>query len=121
MALAVSTPTARAALPDVPTVGEAGYPDAQYLFWGGLALPAKTPRAIVDRLHDETQKALAGAGGAGAAGDSSASQPMPMSVDQFGKFVRDEIAATVKLADRTINLVADDSALICVLDSSARR
>ena len=46
------------ALPEVPTVGEAGYPNAQYLFWGGLALPAKTPRAIVDRLHDETEKAL---------------------------------------------------------------
>ena len=47
-----------ALLPDVQTVAEAGYPGAQYLFWGGLAFPAGTPRAIVDRLHDETRKAL---------------------------------------------------------------
>ena len=58
VALAVSTPQRAPSLPDVPSVVEVGYPDAQYLFWGGLALPAKTPRAIVDRLHQETMKAL---------------------------------------------------------------
>ena len=58
VALAVSTPKRAPALPNVPTVAEAGYPDAQYLFWGGLALPVKTPRGIVNRLHAETQKAL---------------------------------------------------------------
>ena len=45
VALAVSTPQRAPSLPEVPTVVEAGYPDAQYLFWGGLAFPAKTPRA----------------------------------------------------------------------------
>ena len=59
VALAVSTPQRAPALPEVQTVAEAGYPDAEYLFWGGLAFPAKTPRAIVDRLHAETNKALA--------------------------------------------------------------
>jgi tripartite-type tricarboxylate transporter receptor subunit TctC len=44
VALAVSTPQRAPALPEVQTVGEAGYPDAEYLFWGGLAFPAK-PRA----------------------------------------------------------------------------
>jgi tripartite-type tricarboxylate transporter receptor subunit TctC len=103
VALAVSTPRRAPALPDVPTVGEAGYPGAQYLFWGGLAFPAKTPRAIVDRLHRETQKAL----GVAAVQEKLTNlgvQPMLMSVDQFDKFFRDEIAATVKLA-KDINLV----------------
>src|SRR5215468_2846588 len=38
--LAVSTSTRAPALPNVPTVAEAGYPEAEYVFWGGLSLPA---------------------------------------------------------------------------------
>jgi tripartite-type tricarboxylate transporter receptor subunit TctC len=57
-ALAVSTPERVPLLPSVPTIAEAGYPDAEYLFWGGLSVPAGTPRHIIDKLHDETQKAL---------------------------------------------------------------
>jgi tripartite-type tricarboxylate transporter receptor subunit TctC len=84
-------------LPNVPSVVEAGYPGAVYLFWGGLSVPAKTPRAIIDRLHAETRKAL----------DMPAIQerltklgvqPMPMSVDEFDKFFRNDVAETVKLA-----------------------
>src|SRR5262249_57194526 len=59
VALAVSTPKRTPSLPDVPSVVEAGYPGAQYLFWGGVAVPAKTPRDIIDKLHAETVKALA--------------------------------------------------------------
>ena len=43
VALAVSTPKRAPLLPDVPTVAEAGYPAAEYLFWGGISAPAKTP------------------------------------------------------------------------------
>jgi tripartite-type tricarboxylate transporter receptor subunit TctC len=97
VALAVSTPKRSPMLPDVPTVVEAGYPDAQYLFWGGIAVPAKTPRAIVDRLHAESEKALA----VPAVQERLATlgvEPMPMTVDEFGKFYRDDVAAIVKLA-----------------------
>jgi tripartite-type tricarboxylate transporter receptor subunit TctC len=93
-------------LPNVPTVSEAGYPTAEYLFWGGLAFPAKTPRAIVQRLHDETQKAL----NMPAIQEKLANlgvQPMPMSVDEFAKFVRNDVAGTIKLA-KDINLVPVD-------------
>ncbi len=103
VALAVSTPNRAPALPNVPTVVEAGYPDAQYLFWGGLALPAKTPRDIVDRLHAETQKAL----NMPAIQERLATfgvEPMPLSADQFDKFYRDDVAGIVKLANQ-INLV----------------
>jgi tripartite-type tricarboxylate transporter receptor subunit TctC len=101
--LAVSTPKRAPSLPNVPTIAEAGYPNAQYIFWGGLALPAKTPRAIVDKLHDETNKALQVA----AVQERLATlgvEPMPMSVDEFGRFYRDDVAGIVKLA-KDINLV----------------
>jgi tripartite-type tricarboxylate transporter receptor subunit TctC len=101
--LAVSTPKRAPSLPNVPTIAEADYPNAQYIFWGGLALPVKTPRAIVDKLHDETQKALQ----VPAVQERLATlgvELMPMSVDEFGKFYRDDVAAIVKLA-KDINLV----------------
>jgi tripartite-type tricarboxylate transporter receptor subunit TctC len=106
VALAVSTAQRAPALPEVPTVGEAGYPEAQYLFWGGLALPAKTPAAIVERLHDETRKALAVPAVQERLSQLGV-QPMPMTSNQFAKFFHDEIAATVKLA-KEINLVPTD-------------
>jgi len=56
--LAVSTLKRSSALPDVPTTTEAGYPDSDYTFWNGMLVPAKTPRAIVDRLHAAMQKVL---------------------------------------------------------------
>ena len=65
LALAVSTPKRSAALPNVPTTLEAGFPDSDYTFWNGMLVPANTPRAIIDRLHQETQKALQLAGRAG--------------------------------------------------------
>lgn len=102
-ALAVSTPKRAPALPNVATVVEAGYPDAQYLFWGGVALPVKTPRDIVDRLHAETQKAIK----MPAVQERLATfgvETMPMSVEQFGQFYRDDVAGIVKLA-KDINLV----------------
>ena len=58
LALAVSGRERASALPDVPTTIEAGYPNSDYMLWFGMFVPAKTPRAIVDRLHLETIKAL---------------------------------------------------------------
>ena len=58
-ALAVSAHKRIALLPDVPTTIEAGLPaQSVYPFYTGLYLPAKTPREIVDRLQQETAKAL---------------------------------------------------------------
>ena len=51
-AIAVGTPRRIAALPDVPTVAEQGYPGFETSQWYGLMVPAKTPDAIVKRLAD---------------------------------------------------------------------
>jgi tripartite-type tricarboxylate transporter receptor subunit TctC len=103
VALAVSTPQRAPALPEVQTVAEAGYPDAEYLFWGGLAFPTGTPRHIVDRLHAETNKALAVP-----AVRERLTQlgvlPRTMSVEEFTTFFHNEVNSTVKLA-KDINLV----------------
>jgi tripartite-type tricarboxylate transporter receptor subunit TctC len=56
--LAVNGAKRATALPNVPTTLEAGFADAEYPFWFGLFLPVETPRAIVDRLHSETLRAL---------------------------------------------------------------
>jgi tripartite-type tricarboxylate transporter receptor subunit TctC len=52
-ALAVTTPRRSAQLPEVPTVAESGLPGYEYSNWYGIVVPAKTPRAIVQRLNKE--------------------------------------------------------------------
>jgi tripartite-type tricarboxylate transporter receptor subunit TctC len=44
--------------PDVPSVGELGYPQLESLAWIGLGAPAGTPREIVARLAEETRKQM---------------------------------------------------------------
>ena len=57
-ALAVNGTTRSGVLPDVPTLGEAGFDDADYPTWFGLFLPARTPADIVVGLHRETMAVL---------------------------------------------------------------
>jgi tripartite-type tricarboxylate transporter receptor subunit TctC len=56
-AIAVGTPQRVAALPEVPTVAEQGYPGFETSQWYGLMVPAKTPDAIVKRLADAAAQA----------------------------------------------------------------
>lgn len=58
LALAVSSPTRAAALPNVPTTLEAGFPNSDYTFWIGMFAPAKTPPEIVAKLNAEIAKAV---------------------------------------------------------------
>ena len=57
-ALAVTGPQRWHGMPEVPTVAEQGVAGFDVRSWAGWMLPAGTPPAIVQRLHDETQKAL---------------------------------------------------------------
>lgn len=58
-ALAVSTRERLAALPDVPTVAEQGFPGFELNEWVALWVPATTPPAIIARLHEAAAAALA--------------------------------------------------------------
>ena len=56
--LGVAAPKRTALLPDVPTMEEAGVPGYDLRVWYGFFAPARTPKAIVQRLHEEFTKAL---------------------------------------------------------------
>ncbi len=58
-AIAVSTPKRNAALPDVPTTGEAGVPNADSPGWFGIWAPAGTPPAIVNKINADVRRAIA--------------------------------------------------------------
>lgn len=56
--LAVTSPTRWPTLPNVPTLAEAGYPDATYAYWNGILLPAGAPTAVRDKLAEELRAVL---------------------------------------------------------------
>jgi tripartite-type tricarboxylate transporter receptor subunit TctC len=96
-ALAVSAHKRIALLPDVPTTIEAGLPaESVYPFYTGLYLPAKTPREIVEKLQQETAKALE-VPAVKARLATLGVEPMPLSQAEFAKFIRDDIEANVAL------------------------
>jgi tripartite-type tricarboxylate transporter receptor subunit TctC len=95
--LAVSSPSRVPLLPNVPSIVEAGYRDAVFRFWNGLSAPAKTPRDIVQKLNDVTGKALS----VPALQEKLAKlgvEPKQISVEEFGQFFSDDLAATTQLA-----------------------
>lgn len=57
-ALAVTGPKRDPLLPDVPTVAEQGYPGFEVLNWYAYVVPAKTPKAVVDKLNQVLVKIL---------------------------------------------------------------
>ena len=56
--LAITTAKRFPTLSDVPTAIEAGIRGYDVASWNGLAAPAKTPRAVIDRIHQELAKAI---------------------------------------------------------------
>ncbi len=98
--LAVGSPKRAAALPQVPTTAEAGVPGSEFNFWIGMMAPAKTPRDIVNRLHDEVVKAL-NTPEVKERFASLGADAWTLSPEQFDGYIRDEIksnAALVKAA-----------------------
>lgn len=57
-ALAVTAAKRSSAVPDVPTMIEAGVADFDALAWNGLLVPAKTPRDIINKLQTEAARSL---------------------------------------------------------------
>jgi tripartite-type tricarboxylate transporter receptor subunit TctC len=57
-ALAVTSRHRNPALPDVPTMGEAGFADFEWINWTGYVAPAGTPQAIIEKLHREIAVAV---------------------------------------------------------------
>ena len=91
LALAVSTGKRSAALPEVPTIAEAGFPRGEFNFWVGMLAPAHTPPDVLGRLASEIQKALAAADMQERLAKLGA-EPMTMSPQQFDAFLKEEYA-----------------------------
>lgn len=96
-ALVVNGDKRSAALPDVPTTAEAGFPDAVFPSWWGVFLPAKTPAKIVRGLHDETLKVLQ-TPSLRAKLDALGVDPMIMTPNEFDAYVKKDIAINASLA-----------------------
>lgn len=97
MGLAVSSPNRAEAMPDIPTTLELGYPNSDYTFWMGIFMPAKTPKEIVARMHDEMKKALANP----AVKEKLAKlgvESMPLTSEQFDAQVKKEIGVYADFA-----------------------
>jgi tripartite-type tricarboxylate transporter receptor subunit TctC len=99
VALAVGTPKRSPSLPEVPTTLEAGYADSDYTFWVGMFVSAKTPAAIVAKLHDETVKVL-GAETVQKRFASLGAEAAPMPQPKFAAQIASEIAAAAALIKR---------------------
>lgn len=63
LALATTGPVRSAALPDVPTFKEQGYPELEFSSWFGIVAPAKTPPEIIAKLNADIVKAVRSADG----------------------------------------------------------
>jgi tripartite-type tricarboxylate transporter receptor subunit TctC len=103
-ALAVTTATRQALLPDVPTVGEF-VPGFEASGWQGIGAPTGTPAAIIDTLNKEINAALADPQFKAHLADLGG-QPFAGSPAAFGKFLSDETAKWGKVV-RAANLKAD--------------
>jgi tripartite-type tricarboxylate transporter receptor subunit TctC len=95
--LAVTGTRRHALLPDVPTFAESGYLGFDGVQWYGIVGPANLPPPIVKRLNDEIDRLLQNPELAERL-SAEALQPMPMSPDAFGRYIRDDIARWTKLA-----------------------
>ena len=95
-ALAVTSEKRAAALPDVPTVAEAGVPGYEASSWFGIVAPAGTPKAVAEK----TQQAIAKAWATPEVREkllAQGAEPVANTPDAFGKFINAEIAKWAKV------------------------
>jgi len=98
--LGVTGPTRTKAFPDLPTIAESGLPGFEVTTWGGIIVPAGTPRPIVARLNEEVQKAARSPTLVERYAALGA-DPVTSTAEEFTKYIRSEYlkwAKVVKVA-----------------------
>jgi tripartite-type tricarboxylate transporter receptor subunit TctC len=98
--LAVSTRERTPALPDVPTVMEAGYKDYEVIGWFGLLAPGGTPPAVVDALSTEISRMMTTPAIRDRAAQEGAT-PVGNKPAEFERFLRSEIAKWTPIIQKT--------------------
>jgi tripartite-type tricarboxylate transporter receptor subunit TctC len=104
-ALASSGQTRSPVTPDVPTLSEAGVPGYEATIWLGLMAPAGTPRPILEKLNAEINKVV-NAPEVKEAWARQGAVPLAMTLEQFDKFLREDIvkwAKVVKLSGAKVD------------------
>ncbi len=102
-AIATTGKARASALPDVPTLAEAGVPGYEATIWLGLMAPKGTPPAVVTRLNAELSKITSNPEVRRAWG-AQGTTPMTMGVDEFTRYMNDDIkkwARIVKISGAT--------------------
>jgi tripartite-type tricarboxylate transporter receptor subunit TctC len=99
-ALAVSSPKRSPFLPDVPTTAEAGYPGVLSDGWYGLLAPAKTPPAVLAKIHAAAMEALKSPEVAKQF-EAQGGLLDPMTQEQFKAMIVSESAKWKKVVDAT--------------------
>jgi len=89
-ALAVTTAKRYPALPDVPTMIEAGVPGFEASSWFGVLAPAATPPEVVKRLNAEINRSL-GLAEVQERLTQQGAEPSPGTPEEFGAFIKSEI------------------------------
>jgi tripartite-type tricarboxylate transporter receptor subunit TctC len=95
-ALAVTTSARSSFAPDLPTVSESGVPGYEITAWFGVVAPAGAPREIIEKLNGEIQRFLA-APDARDRFQKAGVEPVGGSAQQFGDFLRKEVAKWAKV------------------------
>jgi tripartite-type tricarboxylate transporter receptor subunit TctC len=94
--LAVTTAQRSSFFPEVPTMNEGGVTGYEFSTWYGLLVPARTPKAIVDRLNAEVRKALTSS----LVAEQFLAQglePAASSPHEFGVYLQSEVAKWAKV------------------------
>ena len=89
-ALAVGSRERIPAIPDVPTLAEAGLPGYEATNWWGIVAPAGTPRPVIERLHRELNAVIVSAD-TRKRFEAEGADGMPMTSAEFGRFMSTEI------------------------------
>jgi tripartite-type tricarboxylate transporter receptor subunit TctC len=97
-ALALAGSSRLKSLPDVPTLAEAGIAGAEIGGWYALLAPAGTPRAIISRIYDETQKAFKTSPELRERFESTGSELVLNTPEVFAARIRQEIAEYTRVA-----------------------
>lgn len=98
-ALAVSTEKRTRMNPEIPTIAEAALPGFRYTSWAALFAPAKTPRAIIDKLNREVARVLK-LPDVEQRLHAIGIEPAPSTPAQLEKFVAEQLAAAKQLAQK---------------------
>lgn len=97
--LAVTTAQRSVLLPQVPTLAEAGFPTFVMPGWGGLMAPAGTPKAIVDKINADVQRAVQDPKVAEKLLAVGMEPPPAMPASAFRDFIKEDIARWTSMVD----------------------